>query len=908
MSMVQMNLFTDFPMHEVSTNIIGGAIIDKAFPSINSEATSLPKKKKTKISNKIEDFGEKIGGARKDIFQTYRAMLKKETEEDLKTQPLSKFWPAPDYEKLIENGMEKEKVAMLRALRDVIPNKPKMSYKLRAYIKEVATLRSIAIDILDGNVEVKNIDSMEKLFKNINKVIYLTGSQIRSVYGLYSIYNKNGHKQSFRGFELSEFHSSKGKTYAFVNRHQKNFFNPAGLLCYESEITDLQDISKSVDALLLKYGKDETKEDNKIKNEKLTRDLYRLYQRYDKEHNKYYSIGRKIGRKILFYPQNFSEISWEEYQKFLDERLNELDEYFTSCKKIPNEREENNNARMGASERLKDITPEDFMSAFGFRGVEFGNYVEKKRRQEDLNEAYDALMDLSKVLNIPTQAISLGGKLGLAFGARGRGGINAPMAHYEPDFEVINLTKKKGAGSLAHEWFHALDHSLAKYHGFSSNAVTETIRGRDAKAMNIFNKQLGEKFSEFVEKYSFYRDIGLRSRSDKLDELRGSKGYWGSYSEMGARIFEAIIKRKLDRINIRNDFLVNIKSQNNWEVEANPEQPYPYPTEEELDILEPYFDRVIASLKQEKVEDKIMLYSARGNGEELEENINQVPYNKLSAEEKGLHALGEQIMGVQTVFIEGDEKLHGKFDRDTNIMYLNRNSEISLPWVVMHEGFHIIKNADENLHKELMEFAEKNNICSKEIVEQYRKERNNPNLSDEVIKEELLADAFADYKTGRRTIKELSEQKPIATSKLCKFFNNIISDAKKFFLGVDKTECDSKYPQAKISDKEFNKFAEHIEELHNEHLKAQNLTKGQEILMLEVNELQNDKYFASPYAYNPKKQAEFDLKFIKQFASNGNIKDVATVIDTASPLGKKGYSAELLRQNNIVKNKVNITR
>jgi hypothetical protein len=59
-------------------------------------------------------------------------------------------------------------------------------------------------------------------------------------------------------------------------------------------------------------------------------------------------------------------------------------------------------------------------------------------------------MDMSEVLNLPPRALSLNGKLGLAFGARGKGGKNPPLAHYESAKVVINLTKKKGAGNLGH--------------------------------------------------------------------------------------------------------------------------------------------------------------------------------------------------------------------------------------------------------------------------------------------------------------------------------------------------------------------------------------------------------------------------------------------------------------------------
>lgn len=46
--------------------------------------------------------------------------------------------------------------------------------------------------------------------------------------------------------------------------------------------------------------------------------------------------------------------------------------------------------------------------------------------------------------------------------ARATRGRNATAAHY-PDYLAINLTKQQGAGSLAHEWWHALDNWLAKF-------------------------------------------------------------------------------------------------------------------------------------------------------------------------------------------------------------------------------------------------------------------------------------------------------------------------------------------------------------------------------------------------------------------------------------------------------------
>lgn len=109
--------------------------------------------------------------------------------------------------------------------------------------------------------------------------------------------------------------------------------------------------------------------------------------------------------------------------------------------------------------KSRDVEPEDFLETFGFRGGEFGNWVNQEERQLSLNHAYDALLDLADVLHIDPKGLSLSGTLAIAFGARGRGGWAS--AHYEPVYRVINLTKPSGAGALAHEWFHAFDHWLS---------------------------------------------------------------------------------------------------------------------------------------------------------------------------------------------------------------------------------------------------------------------------------------------------------------------------------------------------------------------------------------------------------------------------------------------------------------
>ena len=124
-------------------------------------------------------------------------------------------------------------------------------------------------------------------------------------------------------------------------------------------------------------------------------------------------------------------------------------------------------ARTGPERRTGNVTADDFKATFGFRGVQFGNWNNQDERQALMNDAWDGLMDLADVLGLPPKALGLNGDLALAFGARGHG-LNSARAHYEPARTVINLTKEQGAGSLAHEWFHALDHYFGRQDGKAS--------------------------------------------------------------------------------------------------------------------------------------------------------------------------------------------------------------------------------------------------------------------------------------------------------------------------------------------------------------------------------------------------------------------------------------------------------
>ena len=184
-----------------------------------------------------------------------------------------------------------------------------------------------------------------------------------------------------------------------------------------------------------------------------------------------------------------------------------------------------------------DVSAEQLMEQFGFRGVQFGNWTNQRDRQAAVNGAFDALMDLAQILGVSPRALSLNGELGLAFGSRGGG---SAKAHYEPGEVVINLTKTQGAGSLAHEWWHALDNYFARHGNVKGGMVTESkgIAMRD---------ELREAFNALI-------DSVAGSGYDARSRQRGAS-YWGRPAEETARLFAAWVNDELQKRGLSSPFL-----------------------------------------------------------------------------------------------------------------------------------------------------------------------------------------------------------------------------------------------------------------------------------------------------------------------------------------------------------------
>ena len=117
-----------------------------------------------------------------------------------------------------------------------------------------------------------------------------------------------------------------------------------------------------------------------------------------------FSIYREISdrKRVKVVEQEFQ--TREDAMKYMAIHAIEILETNTTFGEIDLPRPENT-VRKGLDRRKGDAKDADFIRVFGFRGVEFGNWNNQAERQELLNDAFDGLMDLAEILNIPPAAI-----------------------------------------------------------------------------------------------------------------------------------------------------------------------------------------------------------------------------------------------------------------------------------------------------------------------------------------------------------------------------------------------------------------------------------------------------------------------------------------------------------------------
>lgn len=399
---------------------------------------------------KITDFGEKFWGARKDLW-TARGLLFEDLSGASQTE-IEKYvvkknvLPKIDYQSLKDNGLSLNVIYFYKTIIDSLPSKPTYNNNKnpdQVVQDYISYLNLIKNDLLEN---VKNDDDINKYWNHIKEL------------GLFSVnYYRVTVDEKYKGLIENKFlKAAQTNLYKIKNEVEKKNF-----LMSDKEIVEKQ-------FRILYYDDEKVKFVTSLNNTEMLSiqvpgGKYFIHHlpspKSEWKKDTYFIL--KNNRIISI--NNSTEIEANNKKdSFIEAELNKPKDESninTTRKKafIPNSLQ--NVKRVAEFEwNNKNYTPEDYLNIFKFRGGEFGNWENQTERQLNLNMAADAFNDLAIALEVDVKSISGDGKLGIAFGSRGR---SKAAAHYEDSSKVINLTRMSGAGALGHEWGHFLDNMLS---------------------------------------------------------------------------------------------------------------------------------------------------------------------------------------------------------------------------------------------------------------------------------------------------------------------------------------------------------------------------------------------------------------------------------------------------------------
>lgn len=416
----------------------------------------------TMKAKETRDFGQKIGGARKDF---YRKALSLDDLSSMNSAEVTKLvkkeniWPKQDPVKLVGSGIPQAVVYWQNEVKKTLPATVK-DRNPENYITVLSGIR----DYVERVTNRAGVDGFMAFLKDRYTVEKTHASRyIRPTEEAYGILNNKLLRVASKPYAIFE-KEARQKLYGIAKEAQP-------------EVKLRQDI------VIREIGENLFMKDDytgrKIVSMQISNGWMYFYPKEGSKMadeatwvNGNFAVLNTCSREILSNSEISEEKAKEFVENYIKEKLEQVNENPTAATKSGKSRKKKfaipeleNIVRTGPTYHDGNITGEDILS-FGIRGGEFGNWLNDADAKASMAESYDAFMDLARILNIEKTDISHNGTLAIAYGARGKGGMNAAVAHFEPVRCVINITKHH-PGSLAHEWAHALDNYIGKMSGVS---------------------------------------------------------------------------------------------------------------------------------------------------------------------------------------------------------------------------------------------------------------------------------------------------------------------------------------------------------------------------------------------------------------------------------------------------------
>jgi hypothetical protein len=160
--------------------------------------------------------------------------------------------------------------------------------------------------------------------------------------------------------------------------------------------------------------------------------------------------------------------------------------------------------------KISEVSTQSVLDTFGFKAVEFGQSMKDSESKEHIRHFLGAMSDLAEILNIDIKALNELGGLSIAFGSRGSGRASAT---YISGRRIINITRSKGDGAIAHEWSHYLDNTLTLIgrEGISMDFGSDSAASAGPR---IINTKVNEKMKAIID--FFHHGFDLTPKISKL--------------------------------------------------------------------------------------------------------------------------------------------------------------------------------------------------------------------------------------------------------------------------------------------------------------------------------------------------------------------------------------------------------
>lgn len=466
----------------------------------------------------IQDFGKKIGGARKDLWKARGIMTEDLIEmNDMERKTHIKkdnIWLRPDWIKVVADGTPQCVAYWQNKMRQAVPPRPEKDdeYHQENYIAVVTKIR-------DAVMAVRTPSGIDSFYKDFLRPEFIQGSDrgyyVNIVPEADGVINNKvlktaqaSHLKMQREAEKNLFGVAKEEQIYVATKGRMAIY------CYDDNVSLAPD-DRHADTTVLTIKTSYSRSYSYLRSEKefFNQDAWQkgTYFVVDRGSNKPVSINFETREQAEDFIENLARASQEAANK-------------QGASKEGKDTPKRKGAFVPPQLRRVQRTGPDyrqghhanssmFLKDLKFRGGEFGNWLNENDRQASLDMAYDALRDLARFLQVRPEDISFDQTLAIAFGARGKGGSGAGAAHYEPDRQVINLTKMSGAGCLAHEWGHALDHAIGTASGFvglasESNqkrnlpeSFKELLTSLKYKTVLVEAEDIREEWSPKIERY-----------------------------------------------------------------------------------------------------------------------------------------------------------------------------------------------------------------------------------------------------------------------------------------------------------------------------------------------------------------------------------------------------------------------